>query len=152
MEVGAVRQVQNELGKDAYLQLFAVQAQNQNPLDPLKGDQLLSDLAQFTALEQMTNVNTNFEKLLKEVGEMKLAGQSEQTSLADLTQAQQASSRLEELRAAEGMLDRRISFIDPETSKPLTEKVKAVVLQDGAVWLETDKHRLTVADVQRIEL
>lgn len=151
MAVDAVRQVQQDLGKDVYLRLFAAQAQNQNPLDPVKGEQFLADLAQFGALEQMTNVNANFEKLLKEIAEIKATRQTEQLDLSDLTQAERASGWLAELRAAEGMLDREVTFIDPETGESVASKVKAVIVQNGMVRLETGDHSLSVTDVLRIE-
>lgn len=151
MEVGAVRQVQQELGKDAYLQLFAAQAQNQNPLDPMDSSQFLAEMAQFTSLEQLTNVNLNFEKLLAEVQEMKADNTGGQMDLTELTRAQQVSAHLDELRAAEGMLDRDITFNDPETGEARTEEVKAIVLQNGVVWIETENYALNITDVVRIE-
>lgn len=44
------------LGKDAFLQLLVTQMQYQDPLDPQDNSEYLSQLAQFSALEQMTNV------------------------------------------------------------------------------------------------
>ena len=46
----------NELGKDAFLLLLVTQMQNQDPLDPQDNGEYLAQLAQFSALEQMTNV------------------------------------------------------------------------------------------------
>ncbi len=44
------------LGKDAFLQLMVTQMRYQDPLQPQDNSQFLAQLAQFTALEQMTNV------------------------------------------------------------------------------------------------
>ncbi len=44
------------LGKDAFLQLLVTQMQYQDPLAPTDDTQFIAQLAQFTALEQMTNV------------------------------------------------------------------------------------------------
>ena len=44
------------LGKDAFLQLLVTQMQYQDPLDPQDNGEYLAQLAQFSALEQMTNV------------------------------------------------------------------------------------------------
>lgn len=46
----------NELGKDAFLQLLMTQMQYQDPLEPVDNSEMLAQLAQFTALEQMQNV------------------------------------------------------------------------------------------------
>lgn len=48
----------NELGKDAFLQLLVTQLQYQDPLDPVDNTQMVSQLAQFSALEQMQNLST----------------------------------------------------------------------------------------------
>ncbi|MBR1420556.1 MAG: flagellar biosynthesis protein FlgD [Selenomonadaceae bacterium] len=53
----------DELGKDAFLLLLVTQMQNQDPLDPQDNGEYLAQLAQFSALEQMTNVAENLEEL-----------------------------------------------------------------------------------------
>lgn len=47
----------NPLGKEAFLQLLVTQMQYQDPLDPQDNSEYLAQLAQFSALEQMTNLN-----------------------------------------------------------------------------------------------
>jgi flagellar basal-body rod modification protein FlgD len=51
----------NELGRDAYLQLLVQQLSNQDPLEPVDNQQMVAQLAQFSALEQMQNLNDSFE-------------------------------------------------------------------------------------------
>jgi flagellar basal-body rod modification protein FlgD len=46
----------NELGKEAFLQLLITQMQYQDPLDPQDNSEMVSQLAQFSALEEMQNV------------------------------------------------------------------------------------------------
>lgn len=45
-----------ELGKDEFLQLLVTQMQYQDPLSPMDNSQMIAQLAQFSSLEQMTNV------------------------------------------------------------------------------------------------
>lgn len=45
-----------ELGKNAFLQLMVAQLQAQNPLEPSNGTEYISELAQFSQLEQTTNL------------------------------------------------------------------------------------------------
>lgn len=52
--------VGDELGKQAFLELLILQLQNQDPLAPVDNGQMLAQLAQFSALEAMTNLNENF--------------------------------------------------------------------------------------------
>ena len=47
----------DEMDKDAFLELMIAQLQNQDPLDPMDGTEYAAQLAQFTSLEQLTNLN-----------------------------------------------------------------------------------------------
>ena len=58
----------DELGKEAFLQLLVTQLQNQDPLNPQDNSSYIAELAQFSSLEQMTNVVSNLEDLGKVVG------------------------------------------------------------------------------------
>jgi flagellar basal-body rod modification protein FlgD len=53
----------NILGKDDFLNLLITQLQYQDPLSPLDSAEFTSQLAQFSSLEQMSNVNENLEVL-----------------------------------------------------------------------------------------
>lgn len=53
-----------ELGRDAFLKLLVTQMQYQDPLNPMDNSQMLSQMAQFSALEQMQNVsNTTLQSM-----------------------------------------------------------------------------------------
>ena len=53
----------DDLGKDAFLQLLVTQLKNQDPLDPQDNSSYIAELAQFSSLEQMTNVAKGIENL-----------------------------------------------------------------------------------------
>jgi len=46
------------MGKDEFLRLLTVQLEHQNPLDPMKGQEFSSQLAQFSQVEQLENINS----------------------------------------------------------------------------------------------
>jgi flagellar basal-body rod modification protein FlgD len=54
-----------EMDKEAFLKLLILQLQNQDPLEPLKNEQFIAQLAQFNSLEQMQNLNTTMGSLSK---------------------------------------------------------------------------------------
>lgn len=47
-----------DMGKDQFLKLLIAQLQNQDPMNPMQGDQMASELAQFSSLEQLQQINT----------------------------------------------------------------------------------------------
>ena len=53
-----------KLGKDGFLKLLTHQLQNQDPFKPMDQNKFAADLAQFSQLEQMTNMNKNLEATL----------------------------------------------------------------------------------------
>jgi flagellar basal-body rod modification protein FlgD len=53
----------NKLGKDAFLNLLITQLRNQDPMKPMDDTQFISQLAQFSSLEQMQTMNTNLTNL-----------------------------------------------------------------------------------------
>jgi flagellar basal-body rod modification protein FlgD len=55
------------LDKDDFLELLVVQLQNQDPLNPLDDKEFIAQLAQFSSLEQMTNVASGIETLTETV-------------------------------------------------------------------------------------
>ena len=50
-----------------YMKLLIAQLQNQNPLEPLDNNEMASQLAQFSELEQLESMNATFAKVLTSV-------------------------------------------------------------------------------------
>ena len=51
-----------KLGKDDFLKLLVGQLRHQDPLDPMKDADFMGQMAQFSQLEQMTNVSSALEQ------------------------------------------------------------------------------------------
>ena len=47
----------NQLGKDAFLKLLVAQLKNQDPQNPADSSQMAAQLAQFSSVEQLTNIS-----------------------------------------------------------------------------------------------
>lgn len=54
------REPVQELGKDQFLQILAVQLANQDPLQPMEDTDFIAQMAQFSSLEQMNQMNDSF--------------------------------------------------------------------------------------------
>ena len=57
------REAVKKLGKDEFFKIMITQIQQQDPLKPASNEQMAAQMAQFTSLEQMVNMNNNLEKL-----------------------------------------------------------------------------------------
>ena len=64
------------VNREAFLQLLVAQIKHQNPLDPSDGAQFLSQLAQFSELEQMLGIRSEVAGLRQD---MKPATPEEET-------------------------------------------------------------------------
>lgn len=50
------------MGKEEFLRLLVAQLQNQDPLSPMESQQFASELAQFSSLEQLVNIDGKLEE------------------------------------------------------------------------------------------
>jgi flagellar basal-body rod modification protein FlgD len=51
----------NEMGKDEFLKLLTFQLQNQDPMNPMDQSKFTGELAQFSQLEQLSNLNKKYD-------------------------------------------------------------------------------------------
>lgn len=55
---------EDKLGRDAFMKLFLSQLNHQDPLNPMDTSQFSSQLAEFSTLEQLFNMNENLEAIM----------------------------------------------------------------------------------------
>ena len=55
----------SQIGQDQFMQLLVTQLRNQDPMEPVKQQDFLGQLAQFSSLAGIEKLNTNFAESLK---------------------------------------------------------------------------------------
>jgi flagellar basal-body rod modification protein FlgD len=56
------------LGKDDFMKILITQLQHQDPSQPLADKEFIAQMAQFTSLEQLSNMNTEMKALRQTMG------------------------------------------------------------------------------------
>ncbi len=123
-----VRTVKKELDRDAFLQLLVVQMQNQDPTSPMDNAQMVTQLAQFAALEQMTSLNTEFRTQME-----LMAGNIDQSNFI----------------AAQGLLGKHVEGIT-RSGEFASGLVDAVTLDGSIVLLRVDGRIMPMTGVLAI--
>jgi flagellar basal-body rod modification protein FlgD len=121
----ATRAVNNELGKDTFLQLLVKQMQNQDPLEPVDNTQMIAQLAQFSSLEQMSNLNDQFSVVSGNIDQLNFI-------------------------SANSLLGRRITGLDVE-GEEVQGEVSRVFMQDSLVYLTVGEQLVSMAGVMSID-
>lgn len=68
--------------KETFLKLLVAQIKNQDPLNPTDGTQFLTQLAQFSQLEQLINIRGGIEDLTSQISASSSQSSEQQTASA----------------------------------------------------------------------
>ena len=124
----------SEISMDSFLTLFVTQLKNQNPLDPTDNTEFMSQLAQFSTLEQ----------------EQQQTGYLESMNSIDT-----ASLQLDQITMASSFIGKTIKYSSDETGatdKTLTGVVEGVKLEkDGTVSFIIDDKSVSISYLIEVE-
>ena len=129
----AVAKAGGDLGKDTFLQLLVAQMKYQDPLNPQDNSEYLAELANFSALEQMTNVAENLENLSSVVGGISSAVASNTSGLTDLSLLVSNLDSSILVGQLSGMIGKGINWKTSSSEYENNGVVKGVTISDGEV-------------------
>lgn len=113
----------NSLGKDDFLKILITQLKYQDPSQPLQDKEFIAQMAQFTSVEQLSNM----------AGEMKLLRQS--------------------LGITSDLIGKTVSWLSKDSSGISTEKtgkVDSITFKDGNQFINVGGEAITVSQLTKI--
>jgi len=117
------------LDKNAFLQLLVTQVRNQDPLEPSGGTEYVAQLAQFSSLEQMQNLNDN---------------------IVGLAVLQQNNALMSQLTSSSALIGQNVEWTDPQTGDVHTGQVTSVKIEEGIALLQIDGEDVPLGNVTQV--
>jgi flagellar basal-body rod modification protein FlgD len=105
-----------------FLSLLVTQLKNQNPLDPIDSNAMVSQLAQISQVSQMESMNSTFKSVLQ----------------------------MEELKYATALLGKQVSFIPDGETTAVTGTVTGVERVDDEVHVLVGDRSVNITKLQSI--
>jgi len=115
---------QGKLGKDTFLKLLVTELKHQDPTRPMEDKEFIAQMAQFSSLEQMTNVNKELRNLV-------------------------TSSKASE---AYGVLGKHIESYDSQAKKRVVGTVSSVFFKGEELMLKVGKNEVAMKDVHSVTM
>lgn len=118
----AARKPSKELGKDEFLQILVTQLRNQDPMQPLEDKEFISQMAQFSSLEQTMNMATELKSLRQSGG------------------------------IAAGLIGMNVSWIETTETGTATKSgiVDSIVMRDGIQWAKIGQTEVKIDELTTI--
>ncbi|MDF1836282.1 MAG: flagellar hook capping FlgD N-terminal domain-containing protein [Planctomycetota bacterium] len=118
----------NNLNKDAFMQLLVAQMKNQDPTEPTSNEQFIAQLAQFSSLEEMQGVNEN---------------------LVAMAALNQGNALMSQLTNASTLIGNNVTYTD-EYGTEISGEVEAVRLEGGQAVLQVDGATVPLSAVSEV--
>jgi len=118
-----------ELGKDSFMTLLVEQLKNQDPMKPTANEQFVSELANFSSLEQMEELNEN---------------------ILGMIVLQQSNALLSQLTESSNLIGKEVKFYDFDTQSLQTGSVESVKIEDGLALLKVNGADVPLANVTEV--
>ena len=120
--IGKPMGAKSEMEKEAFLKLLVTQLRHQDPTRPMEDKEFVSQMAQYSSLEQMRNLNNEMKNLI------------------------QSSSSSQ----AFNLLGKEVDAIIPETKTRIRGEVSSVFFQEGQIMLRVGNTAIGLGDIEAV--
>jgi flagellar basal-body rod modification protein FlgD len=111
-----------DMGKDAFMKLLVTELRHQDPTQPMQDREFISQVAQFSALEQMTSINS---------------------AMGSLNRSARAGE-------AFSLLGKKVEAFNQATGMPVTGTVSRVFYRDNDLRLVVNNTEISLSDVHSV--
>ena len=117
---------QSQLDKDSFMDLLVTQLKYQDPLDPAKNEDMLAQLAQFSSLEQMEQLNDN---------------------IVGLAVLQQSNELMSQLTSSSALIGQTVKYSSGAEGEESWGTVDSVKIEEGQAVLVIDGDDIPLGNI-----
>ena len=110
------------LGKDQFLKLLTTQLEYQDPMNPMDNKEFISQMAQFSSLEQMHNLNSTMGNFMS----------------------------YQKLSQASSLLGKQATVVDSATGEDITGTIDKVTMTDGSPKVVINDNQYSVSSIKEV--
>jgi len=119
----------SDLDKGAFMKLLVTQLKNQDPLEPTNNEEFVAQLANFSSLEQMEQLNEN---------------------VISMVLLNQSNALMDQLTSSSALIGQNVRYDEPSIGTSLSGVVTSVKVTDGAAILNIDGNDIPLTSVTEV--
>ena len=113
--------ITSQMGQQQFMQLLIAQLKNQDPMDPVSQEDSIAQLAQFSTLEGIEQLNANFSSFMK----------------------------LQSLSQGANLVGKNVEWLDTDGLRQ-QGVVEAITVKDGELELKVEGKQVPIANVTAV--
>ena len=125
------------LGKDDFLKLLTTQLQYQNPMKPMDNKEFISQMAQFSSLEQMSNLNSTMKDKMDKMN-------------STMNNMLGSYLNFEKISGIGSLVGKKVKVTDPDSGNNVDGVVKKVRFTDKGAKVQIDDQEYPIGNIQEI--
>jgi flagellar basal-body rod modification protein FlgD len=114
-------QQQNQMDKDLFMQILTTQLRNQDPTQPMEDREMIAQMAQFSTLEQISNLNQAFNQFM--------------------------ASQQVDISRYSTMMNKEVSWTDNVTGQQESGVVKGIIKKDDQFYYQVNDEEIPVGNI-----
>lgn len=119
-----------DMGKEEFITLLITQLKNQDPFEPVENSEFISQLAQFTSLQEAEDTNANLQLL---------------------AEYQRQSFQLMSLTEGASLIGKEVTYYEPVSETQLVGTVEGLQVAGGRVYLQIGDNAIPMELIMEVK-